>query len=66
MVLQLEVEDSYANKFVDFLKTLTYVRLKNENKTDRLTDKSDFLEFSGLWKDRDINLEHLREKAWKK
>ncbi len=28
-------------------------------------EKLDFSEFSGMWKERDITLEDIREKAWK-
>ena len=29
-------------------------------------EKKDFSEFAGMWKDRDIDLDGIREKAWKR
>ena len=38
---------------------------KLKNKVDKKT-KHDFFESAGMWKDRDITQETLRNKAWKK
>jgi predicted DNA-binding ribbon-helix-helix protein len=37
--------------------------LEQRNNTPR---KPDFSSFAGMWEDREISQEHLRDKAWKK
>jgi len=64
MQLVLEVDENYSKKFIDFLKTLNYIDIKDIVKEKK--EKQDFLKFSGLWKDREIDVSKLREKAWKK
>ncbi len=65
MQLQLEVDEDYAKKFVDFIKTLSYIHIK-EFDQNLQNENKDFLNFSGLWENREIDLSELREKAWKK
>jgi len=64
MQLVLEVDENYSKKFIDFLQTLNYIDIKDIAKEKK--EEQDFLKFSGLWKDREIDISKLREKAWKK
>jgi len=36
------------------------------NQYSAITEKEDFFSSAGLWKDRDITQEQLREQAWRK
>lgn len=49
------------------LSVSAYIRevLKKELKEKRQQQSLDFSEFAGMWKDEDISLESIREKAWK-
>ncbi len=50
------------------LSISAYIRevLKNDiEKREEEPSKIDFSEFAGMWKDRDITIEKIREKAWK-
>ncbi len=50
------------------LSISAYIRevLKNDiEKREKEPSKIDFSEFAGMWKDRDITIEKIREKAWK-
>ena len=38
---------------------------KDLQKRQQEPKKVDFSEFAGMWKDRDISIEKIREKAWK-
>ena len=38
---------------------------KDLEKRKKEPKKVDFSEFSGMWQDRDISIETIREKAWK-
>lgn len=49
------------------LSVSAYIRevLKKELNEKRQQQSLDFSEFAGMWKDEDISLEGIREKAWK-
>ncbi|MDF1884187.1 hypothetical protein JHD49_09565 [Sulfurimonas sp. SAG-AH-194-C21] len=60
--------ESVSQKILDFLSSSFK---KNDLSIQTLEDtsvdkKHQFSEFSGLWKDRNINIETIRESAWKK
>jgi hypothetical protein len=69
MQILLNVQnESVSQKILDFLATSFK---KNDVSIQTLEDttiekKHQFSEFSGLWKNRDINIESIRESAWKK
>ncbi len=44
------------------LKIISHNKTSNINKEK---SKNQFSEFSGMWKDRDITQESIREEAWK-
>jgi len=60
MQIIIDVQNEKAKQFIDFLKTLDYVKFEQINK------KNNFKKFAGKWKNKDISLETIREKAWKK
>jgi len=60
--------ESVSQKILDFLSN-SFKKDDVSIKTldDTTADKEhQFSEFSGLWKNRDINIESIRESAWKK
>ena len=43
-----------------------YIRgLVKQDLEQNLKNKNDFSKFAGMWEDRDITLEDIREKAWR-
>ena len=69
MQILLNVQnESVSQKILDFLST----SLKKNDVSIKVIDdenidaKNQFSEFSGLWENRDINIESIRESAWKK
>jgi len=69
MQILLNVQnESVSQKILDFLATSFKKNdVSVQTIEDTIIDKEyQFSEFSGLWKNRDINLESIRESAWKK
>ncbi len=69
---QIYFEDELFQKIKQRSKMLgisisEYVRstLKKNLEVDHDIQKIDFSEFSGIWKDRDVTIEKIRDKAWK-
>jgi len=69
MQILLNVQnESVSQKILDFLST----SLKKSDVSVKVIDdenlatKHQFSEFSGLWENRDIDIESIRESAWKK
>jgi hypothetical protein len=69
MQILLNVQnESVSQKILDFLST----SLKKNDVSVKVIDdenidaKNQFSEFSGFWENRDINIESIRESAWKK
>ena len=69
MQILLDVQnESVSKKILDFLSTSfqkSDVSVKTLDNTS-IDREHPFSEFSGLWKNRDINIESIRESAWKK
>jgi len=68
MQILLNVQNSsVSQKILDFIATSFK---KNDVSVKTIEDTVDkehqFAEFSGLWENRDINIESIRESAWKK
>jgi len=66
-IVELQIEDSYIDNVMAVLKNLREgmiqnITVKNEEKDNQI----DFNDFAGMWKDRDITIESIREEAWKK
>ena len=53
-----------AEKLIEFLKELPYVEMGEKKK--QVKKRNDFKQLFGLWKDRDISLEKIRDSAWKR
>ena len=58
--------ESISQKILDFLSSFKKEDVQIET-IDEASNKKDSLStFSGMWKDRDIDLNIIRESAWKK
>lgn len=58
-----------ARRLVDFLRTLDFVeKVSSSNVADfeetQKTLEEDFFALAGLWAERDISLQSIRERAW--
>lgn len=59
--------ESVSQKILDFLSSFKKEDIDVKTIDDSKEMKQDsFSEFSGLWKDRDVDLNKIREAAWKK
>ena len=67
MLVTLDIkQESMVNSFLNFIKTLDYVDIKNNIEIPIINKNNKFSEFAGMWEDRDITIETIREKAWKR
>ena len=59
----LEIENNKEGRaLINFLKQLPFVKIRESQKSKK---EHKFEEIFGIWKDRDIAKEKLREKAWR-
>jgi len=67
MRIILEIEDNKEGRaLMNFLKQLPFVRIEETQKRRKKKRKGlKIEEIFGIWKDRDITEEKLREKAWR-
>jgi len=64
MQISLDIKnESISHKVLNFLSSFTKDEIEIKTVNDR---KELFSEFSGMWKDKDIDIDSLREIAWKK
>jgi len=70
MLVTLDIKnESMKDSFLNFIKTLDYVEIKDEKKTEIIKPKNNqdkFSQFAGMWEDSDITIKSIRDKAWKK
>ena len=67
-VVVLNIKNELKGKFLlDFLKQIEFVEIEEEqsNIEDKSSDKESFRDLFGIWKNRDITIETIRQKAWK-
>jgi hypothetical protein len=66
-VVVLNIKNEDKGKFLlDFLKQVEFVDVEEPPaKKTESKEINSFRELFGIWKDRDINLETIRKKAWK-
>jgi len=69
MLVTLDIKnESMKDSFLNFLKTLDYIDIKSETQKTTLSNnnKDKFSQFAGMWKDTDITIDTIRDKAWKR
>jgi hypothetical protein len=59
-------DKSKAHIVVDLLKELSFIEFRELGKENRIRKASDFRELYGIWKDREVTLDDLRQKAWQR
>ncbi len=63
----IDIKDkSKENIVISLLKELPFIELKELKKKSIVSKGSDFRKLFGIWKDREISLRDLREKAWQR
>ncbi|MBI3194776.1 MAG: hypothetical protein HYZ34_09980 [Ignavibacteriae bacterium] len=63
----LSVKNKEKFSFVlELLRQLKIAEVKNTNGVRKSNHKYDFFKSAGLWKDRNITAEQLREEAWQR
>lgn len=69
-MLTLQLHDELARQLAALVQrehtTPELLIQKLINQYSAITEKEDFFSTAGLWKDRDITQEQLREQAWRK
>ena len=48
------------------INELSFIEFKELGKTDKTGKASDFRELYGIWKDREVTQDVLRQKAWQR
>jgi len=65
MQISLDIKnETISKKILDFLASFSKEDI--QIKKIEAEEKESINSFSGMWKDREIDLEKLREEAWKK
>ena len=70
MLITLDIKneskkESKKESFLNFLSTLDYIEIKSQEEKKPNSKKDKFNEFAGLWENKNIDLQTIREKAWK-
>lgn len=61
----IKIKDNSRKKFfLELLEQLDFVELVELGKINKEEQNSDFFDAAGIWKDKDIEPNQLREKAW--
>ena len=65
MHISLDIKnESVTQKVLNFLSSFSKDDIQVKTSND--TEKESLSSFSGIWKDRDIDINTIREAAWKK
>ncbi len=63
----IDIQDQSKKEIlISLLRELQFVKFHEIEKISESKKASDFRRLFGIWKDRDIQLSDLREKAWKR
>ncbi|MBF0202126.1 MAG: hypothetical protein HQK66_12590 [Desulfamplus sp.] len=74
MEFVVQIQDQYkALKLVEFLRALDFVKIIQTNTTDEkivqpetpVENTGDFFSYAGLWANREITVDKLRQQAWR-
>lgn len=70
MLITLDIKnESMKKNFLNFIKTLDYIDIKEDQRTETIsnkTNKDEFSQFAGMCEKSDITLNSIRDKAWKR
>ena len=59
-------DKSKSHIVVDLLKELSFIEFRELGKVAKSGKTSDFRKLFGIWKDREVTLANLRQKAWQR
>ena len=59
-------DKSKAHIVVGLLKELSFIEFRELGKANKIRKASDFRELFGIWKGREVTLDDLRQKAWRR
>ena len=73
MKIAVQIQDHYkALKLLEFLRSLDFVRVLEAGDTEGkmksredISEPVDFFSYAGLWENRDLTAETLRQQAWR-
>jgi len=61
----IDIKDkSKAHIVASLLKELSFIEFREIGKANKTRKASDFRELFGIWRDREVTLNNLRQKAW--
>jgi len=67
MQISLNIKDeTISKKILDFLSSFQKEDVEIETIDDNKEKEDSISSFAGMWKDRDIDVNSIRESAWKK
>ncbi len=67
MQISLHIKnESISKKILDFLSSFQKEDIQIETINEKQEDKNSLASFAGMWKDRDIDIDDIRESAWKR
>jgi len=58
-------DDTKINALVNFLQEINFIDIEREKNITTISRKGDLRKLFGLWENRDITLEEIRQKAWR-
>jgi hypothetical protein len=63
----LTIKDERKTGFLmELLKQFDFIEVQKYDRKKESTSDYDFFASAGLWKDRNINIDQLREQAWQR
>ncbi len=63
----IDIKDkSKKNIVVSLLRELSFIEFKELGKANKIGRASDFRKLFGIWKDRKVEFDDLRQKAWQR
>lgn len=64
--IHIKVNDnSKVNFLVKLLKEFDFVKIVSVSEHGKKSGEKSFLDSAGIWKDRDVDADELRRKAWR-
>ena len=72
MLVTLDIKnESMKDSFLNFIATLDYIDIKSDKTTSndldtKIPKQNKFNSFAGMWENRDISIDSIRQEAWAK
>jgi len=73
MAITINIKNKKALSILKSLAGINFIEVENkndttmsENKEEHQTGKNNFFQLKGIWKNRDVNINEIRDKAWKR